>query len=162
MTDMQDLFAPKQIKAKKGLFEIVQAVATQLGQYSYSSPELYDYLYCSNQLGVDRKYVFQSQGLKAVVEFDCKVDKDWEKYYEPTTAIVEVNGKEVFHELKFLGGHIDIRPQPVVQTYESGAWEKQIWNLYEQAIHMKAAREARKDCIRQKKAAFNTRSASIW
>ena len=38
MTDVKDLFEPKQIKAKKGLFEIVQAVVTQLGDYSYVLP----------------------------------------------------------------------------------------------------------------------------
>ncbi|MFA5887461.1 MAG: hypothetical protein WC852_02015 [Candidatus Nanoarchaeia archaeon] len=168
MTDMQDLFAPKKIKAKKGLFEIVQAVATQLGDYSYFLPKGLQLSYypgtgfSKNDVGVDRKYIFQSKGLKAAVEFSCKVDDD-RKYYAPASAIVEVNGKEVFHELKCLGRNIDFWLKPVVQAYEPGSWEKQIWNFYEQAIHMKAAREARRDVLRQKiKAAGIRRSASIW
>lgn len=158
MTDMQDLFEPKQIKAKKGLFEIVQAVVTQLGDYSYVLPKGLQLSYypevgfSKNEIGVDRKYVFQKQGLKAVVEF--AFDK---KEYKATTQVsVEANGKNVYGEIRSLY-------ESIVKAYEPGNWEKQIWKLYEDALHMKAARQARRDILKQKiKSAGDRRSASLW
>ncbi|MBU2638137.1 MAG: hypothetical protein KJ955_04135 [Nanoarchaeota archaeon] len=153
--------------AKKGLFEIVQEVAVELGEYHYAAKRVPGRWSTFDADISNRKYVFQRDGLKAVMDFEPHIEDDW-KYSLPARVFVEMNGENVFHEVRdfppyFGFGCHTLLASPEVMNYKPGDWETQLQGFYQQAMHMKAAREARKDSLRQRiRQAGDRRSASIF
>ncbi|HII15318.1 MAG TPA: hypothetical protein HA362_03310 [Nanoarchaeota archaeon] len=140
---------------KKGLFQIVQAVARELGDYTTDSMILPG----TNVPSLCTGYFLIKAGLRAAVGYRQLYDNKYGILGHVSTHVsINVNGKEMFH------ASIDQSSiEQYVQTYEPGDWEKQLRGFYEQALHMKSARKARTEGIRQRiRAAGNRRSASIW